>query len=166
MTLPVGAIGEALAHTSLAGSGLLEPASAGSTVAGGGAPMHGSGLTLATAPTAGAAGGPGVGVAAGVGEVQGVGAPGAAGLEGATGAEGAASGGPGGFGEALTQAISSLEQTQQSASGAAQALATGTAANPESAVVTVENAQLAMQLASQVRNKAVEGVQQLFQTQV
>ena len=72
----------------------------------------------------------------------------------------------GGFGGALTQAISSLDQSQQSAAGAAQALATGTASNPESAVVTVENAQLAMQLASQIRTKAVEATQQIFQTQV
>jgi flagellar hook-basal body complex protein FliE len=113
MTLPVGAVGEALAHATLSGLG------------------PGTGATSATA-----------------------------------GVEGAASSESGGFGAALTQAISSLEQTQQSASGAAQALATGTAANPESAVVTVEDAQLAMQLASQIRNKAVEGVQQLFQTQM
>jgi flagellar hook-basal body complex protein FliE len=72
----------------------------------------------------------------------------------------------GGFGEALTQAISSLDQSQQSADGAAQALATGTASNPESAVVTVEDAQLAMQLASQIRTKATEAAQQIFQTQV
>jgi flagellar hook-basal body complex protein FliE len=163
MTLPIGAVGEALAHTSLAGIGQLEPQNAGA-VAGGGASAHPSGaLTLATSPTAGAAGGPSVGVASGVGEVQGVSAAGAtAGLEGAAGAERAT----GGFGEALTQAISSLEQSQQSADGAAQSLATGTAANPESAVVTVEDAQLAMQLASQIRNKAVEGVQQLFQIQM
>jgi flagellar hook-basal body complex protein FliE len=33
-------------------------------------------------------------------------------------------------------------------------------------VVTVEEAQLAMQLASQIRTKATEAVQGLFQTQV
>ncbi len=80
--------------------------------------------------------------------------------------EGGGGGESGGFGGALTQAISSLDKTQQSADGAAKALATGTAANPESAVVTVENAQLAMQLASQIRTKAVEAAQQIFQTQV
>jgi flagellar hook-basal body complex protein FliE len=71
-----------------------------------------------------------------------------------------------GFGEALTSAVSSLDQTQQSADSAAQALATGTVSDPESAVVTVEEAQLAMQLAGQIRNKAVEAAQQIFQTQV
>jgi flagellar hook-basal body complex protein FliE len=93
-------------------------------------------------------------------------ATGVSGTSAAAGVEGAASGESGGFGGALTQAISSLEQTQTSAAGAAQALATGTAANPESAVVTVEDAQLAMQLASQIRTKAVESAQQIFQTQV
>ena len=33
-------------------------------------------------------------------------------------------------------------------------------------MVTVEDAQLAMQLASQIRTKAVEATQQIFQTQV
>jgi flagellar hook-basal body complex protein FliE len=94
------------------------------------------------------------------------GVQGSAGVESTTGVEGASGGESGGFGAALTQAISSLEQTQTSAAGAAQALATGTASNPESAVVTVENAQLAMQLASQIRTKAVEAAQQIFQTQM
>jgi flagellar hook-basal body complex protein FliE len=72
----------------------------------------------------------------------------------------------GSFGSELTEAISSLEKSQQSADGASQALATGKASNPESAVVTVEDAQLAMDLASQMRNKATEAVQTIFQTQV
>ncbi len=71
-----------------------------------------------------------------------------------------------GFSGALTHAISSLEQTQRSADGAAQGLATGTISDPESAVVTVEDAQMAMQLASQIRSKAVEAAQTIFQTQV
>jgi len=97
-------------------------------------------------------------------ETQGV--TGIGGAPTTTGVEGTSGGESGGFGGALTEAISSLEGTQQSADGAAQALATGTASNPESAVVTVENAQLAMQLASQIRTKAVEATQQIFQTQV
>jgi flagellar hook-basal body complex protein FliE len=84
------------------------------------------------------------------------------------GASEAAGTGPssGSFGSELTEAISSLEKSQQSADSASQALATGTASNPESAVVTVEDAQLAMQLASQMRSKATEAVQTIFQTQV
>lgn len=71
-----------------------------------------------------------------------------------------------GFSGALTEAISSLEKTQQSGDSAAQGLATGTVSDPESAVVTVQDAQLAMQLASQLRNKAVEAATSIFQTQV
>ena len=71
----------------------------------------------------------------------------------------------GGFGSELTEAISSLEKTQQSAAGASQALATGTVKDPESAVVTVEDAQMAMQLAAQLRSKATEAAQTIFQTQ-
>lgn len=71
-----------------------------------------------------------------------------------------------GFGSALTDAISSLEKTQQSGDSAAQSLAAGTVKDPESAVVTVEDAQLAMQLAAQIRTKATEAVQTIFQTQV
>ncbi len=78
----------------------------------------------------------------------------------------AAGGQAGGFGGELTEAISSLEQTQNSASAASQALATGSVSDPEAAVVTVEDAQLAMELASQVRNKATEAATSIFNTQV
>jgi flagellar hook-basal body complex protein FliE len=78
----------------------------------------------------------------------------------------AAGGDAGGFGGELTEAISSLEQTQDSASSASQALATGNVSNPEGAVVTVEDAQLAMEMASQIRNKATEAAQSIFNTQV
>lgn len=77
-----------------------------------------------------------------------------------------AAGGEGGFAGALGHALGSLEASQQRATGAAQGLATGTVANPETAVVTVEQAQLEMQLASQIRAKATESLQQIFQTQV
>lgn len=77
-----------------------------------------------------------------------------------------AGGEAGGFGGELTEAISSLEKTQESASSASQALATGTVSDPESAVVTVENAQLAMELAAQIRTKATEAAQSIFNTQV
>ncbi len=77
-----------------------------------------------------------------------------------------AGGEAGGFGGELSEAISSLEKTQDSATSAAQSLATGTASDPESAVVTVQDAQLAMELASQVRTKATESLQSVFNTQV
>jgi flagellar hook-basal body complex protein FliE len=85
---------------------------------------------------------------------------GAAGTAAATGGEGV------NFGSALTEAISSLQSTQDSAASASQALATGTVKDPESAVMTVEDAQLAMDLAAQLRTKATEAMQTIFQTQV
>jgi flagellar hook-basal body complex protein FliE len=78
----------------------------------------------------------------------------------------AAGGESGSFGSELTDAISSLEKTQQSSDSASQALATGKVADPESAVVTVEDAQMEMDLASQIRTKATEAAQNIFQTQV
>ena len=92
---------------------------------------------------------------------------GAEGVANAGQSSGAVAGGEAsGFGGELTEAISSLEQTQDSATSASQALAAGTASDPESAVVTVEDAQLAMELASQIRTKATEATQNIFQTQV
>jgi flagellar hook-basal body complex protein FliE len=88
---------------------------------------------------------------------------------GASAGEGAAAV-PGGeesnFGGALTNAISSLESSQRTADAASQGLATGTVADPESAVVSVQDAQLEMQLAAQIRTKATEAAQTIFQTQV
>ena len=49
---------------------------------------------------------------------------------------------------------------------ASQALATGQASDPTAVVMAVERAQLAMQLASQIRTKAVEAAQDIFHTQV
>ena len=73
---------------------------------------------------------------------------------------------PEGFGGMLTNAISKLDETQSQASAASQALATGQAQDPTQVVMAVERAQLSMQLASQIRNKAVEAYQDVFHTQV
>ena len=72
----------------------------------------------------------------------------------------------GGFGSMLSSSIESLGETQSQAAGAAQALATGQATDPTAVVMAVERAQLAMQLASQIRTKAVEAAQDIFHTQV
>jgi flagellar hook-basal body complex protein FliE len=72
----------------------------------------------------------------------------------------------GGFGDMLGGAMSSLNATQAEAADAAQALATGQATDPTSVVMAVERAQLAMQLASQIRTKAVEAAREIFSTQV
>ena len=71
-----------------------------------------------------------------------------------------------GFGGMLSNAISSLEQTQTDAAGASQSLVAGTATDPTQVVMSVERARLAMQLASQIRNKAVEAYTDIFHTQV
>lgn len=71
-----------------------------------------------------------------------------------------------GFGGMLGNAISQLDQSQTQAAGAAQSLADGTATDPSAVVMQVERAQLAMQLASQIRTKAVEAYTDVFHTQV
>src|SRR5262249_53893956 len=72
----------------------------------------------------------------------------------------------GGFGSLIGKSIQSLQASQDQASQASMDLATGKATDPTSVVMAVERAQLAMQLASQIRTKAVEAAQTLFQTQV
>ena len=71
-----------------------------------------------------------------------------------------------GFGSMLGDAIQGLQNTQTEAAGAAQDLATGKATDPTAVVMAVERAQLSMQMASQIRTKAVEAVQTIFQTSV
>jgi flagellar hook-basal body complex protein FliE len=84
------------------------------------------------------------------------------------GAAGAAPAGDqaGGFGDMLGKSLESLAATQADAAKAAEALATGAAEDPTAVVMAVERAQLAMQLASQIRTKAVEAAQDIFHTQV
>jgi flagellar hook-basal body complex protein FliE len=71
-----------------------------------------------------------------------------------------------GFGGMLTNAISNLDATQQQAAEASRTLVDGSATDPTAVVMGVERAQLAMQLASQVRNKATEAFQDVFHTQI
>ena len=71
-----------------------------------------------------------------------------------------------GFGGMLTNAISSLEKTQTDAAAASQSLVAGTATDPTEVVMAVERARLSMQMASQIRTKAVEAFTDVFHTQV
>ena len=71
-----------------------------------------------------------------------------------------------GFGDLLGKSLDSLATTQQEASDAAQALATGQASDPTAVVMAVERAQLAMQLAGQLRTKGVDAVSEILRTQV
>ena len=70
------------------------------------------------------------------------------------------------FGSMLGDSISALAKTQNDAASQSQALATGQADDPTAVVMSVERAQLSMQLAGQIRNKAVEAAQEIFRTQV
>jgi flagellar hook-basal body complex protein FliE len=70
------------------------------------------------------------------------------------------------FGGALSQAIQGLSDSQTQAAQAADSLAAGTATDPSSVVMSVERARLAMQLASQIRTKAIEAETDIFHTQV
>jgi flagellar hook-basal body complex protein FliE len=70
------------------------------------------------------------------------------------------------FGSLLGQSIQSLQSSQDQAAAASNALATGQATDPTAVVMAVERAQLAMQLAGQVRTKAVEAAQDIFHTTV
>jgi flagellar hook-basal body complex protein FliE len=70
------------------------------------------------------------------------------------------------FGSMLGNQLSALEKGQNQAADASRALADGTASDPAQAVIAVERAQLSMQLASQMRTKGVEALQDIFHTQV
>lgn len=96
-----------------------------------------------------------------VGSVGGIGAG-----QGTNAVQGQGSGGQSSFGGMLSKAISSLDQSQTQAAAASQSLVNGTATNPTSVVMQVEQASLAMQMASQLRTKAVEAEQDIFHTQV
>jgi flagellar hook-basal body complex protein FliE len=78
----------------------------------------------------------------------------------------APSSGSGSFSGALSKAVDSLEATQADGTNAAQQLATGQLSDPTQAITAVENASLAMDLASQIRTKLVDATNQIFQTQV
>ena len=75
-------------------------------------------------------------------------------------------GGGGSFGNVLAQQLHGLQSVQDDAAAASQALATGQSSDVSSVVMSVERARLAMQLASTLRNKAVESLQDIFHTQV
>jgi flagellar hook-basal body complex protein FliE len=77
-----------------------------------------------------------------------------------------ATSGAGSFGSMLTDQISNLNDLQNTAASQSQALATGQAQDVSQVVADVEKAALAMQLAVQVRNKAVDAYNELFRIQI
>ena len=74
--------------------------------------------------------------------------------------------GGGGFGKMLTNSIDQLNQAQTQADQQTQALATGQSSDMSSVVMSVEQASLEVQLASQIDTKAVSAYQSIFQMQV
>lgn len=70
------------------------------------------------------------------------------------------------FGNALTNAINSMDQTQNTASVDATQVATGQSTDPTQAITAVENASLQMDFASQIRNSIDTDATTLFQTQL
>ncbi len=72
----------------------------------------------------------------------------------------------GSFGSMLSDQLSHLTNLQTDAAQQSRALADGTATDPSSVVTAVERAQLSMQLASQLRTKATDAINTIFQTQV
>lgn len=99
-------------------------------------------------------------------QIQGLGGASGTGAANGIGADATAPTGDGSFGGMLATQIDNLTQLQTNAASAAQSLADGTATDPSSAVVAVEKAQLAMQLAGQIRTKAAEAVTDIFHTQI
>ncbi len=78
----------------------------------------------------------------------------------------AATQGGGSFGSLLADQLKSLETTQNKAAEAAQSLATGEATDPTAAIVAVDRARLAMQMASAMRTKGIEAFQEVLRTQI
>jgi flagellar hook-basal body complex protein FliE len=79
---------------------------------------------------------------------------------------GAASPKGGGFGQMLSDSIDKLNDAQTQADQQTQALATGQSSDMSTVVMSVEQASLEVQLASQIDTKAVAAYNTIFQIQV
>lgn len=74
-------------------------------------------------------------------------------------------GGPS-FGSVIGDALQKVDQLQQQANDATTQVATGQAPDLHDALIRVEEASLALQLALQVRNKVVESYQEIMRMPV
>ncbi len=83
---------------------------------------------------------------------------------GAGGTTGSGSGG--GFGQALANAVNGLNDQINGASDQAQQLAAGQTTDLTGVVMATEQASIELEVASQIRNKAVEAYQEIFRMQV
>jgi flagellar hook-basal body complex protein FliE len=73
---------------------------------------------------------------------------------------------PTGFGEALGNALERLAELQRTSGESAQALATGRSTDIAGVALQAEHAYLALQVASQIRNRAVDAYHEIFRMQV
>ena len=87
-------------------------------------------------------------------------------LDGVGKAGAAAGGSGGGFGGMLEKAIGSVDQSQQDATKAASQVLTGGPTELASVVAKTQQAELTLQLATQVRNKVVEAYQEIMRMNV
>ena len=69
------------------------------------------------------------------------------------------------FSDVLRQSVSGLTELQQAADRAAESVATGDLSNLHGAVIAMQKASLAVELAVAVRNHLVDGIQELLRTQ-
>jgi flagellar hook-basal body complex protein FliE len=70
------------------------------------------------------------------------------------------------FGQFLTEALSGVNALQQNAGGMVKQFATGAPLDVHQVMIALEQASSAMALTIQVRNKLVEGYQEIMRTQV
>jgi flagellar hook-basal body complex protein FliE len=87
------------------------------------------------------------------------------------GASGAAAAGGGteaasGFGDVLRGKLGELNESQATANQAAQDLATGDIDDIARTMMQVEQANVSLQMATQLRNKAVEAYQEILRMQI
>ncbi len=71
-----------------------------------------------------------------------------------------------GFGRLVGEQLGRVHELEQNASQQSRALATGMSDDLAGALVSVERADLALQLTTQLRNKAVEAYQEVMRMQV
>ena len=90
------------------------------------------------------------------------------GADGAGDALGGAAGAKptGGFGDVLKGKLTELNESQKSAEVATQEITTGKAEDLAQTMMHVQQADIALQFATQVRNKAIEAYQEILRMQV
>ena len=71
-----------------------------------------------------------------------------------------------GFGELVGDQLANVQALEHTAAAQSQAVATGMSNDLAAALVSVEKADLALQLTTQLRNKAVEAYQEVMRMQV